>query len=80
MNEKLYKTIDKPDEIVPIETLSYKVFLKRKYKKKMPKMRKPIGTSIFMYTVTKYKTADKAINMGISNRSQPFNFKRKSLV
>ncbi|MDE6275096.1 MAG: hypothetical protein K2M75_01010 [Clostridia bacterium] len=46
----------------------------------MLNINKPIGTSIFTYTVTKYKTADKPTKSIISNKSKTFNFTRNSLV
>ena len=41
---------------------------------------KPIGTSVFTYTVTKNKIADNAANIKMSNKSHTFNFICISLV
>ena len=61
-------------------TVSWIGLLKRRYRKAEDNIRIPVGTNIFICTVVKCKTADKAINSGIAAKSDTFSFKCDSLV
>ena len=77
---KTYIAIDIANAIMLTVTVSETGLLKRRYKKTVTNSRIPAGTSIFICKVAKCKTADKAINSGIADKSKTFSFKRDSLV
>ena len=78
--QNTYMAIDTANAIMLTVTVSETGLLKRRYKKTVTNNRIPAGTSIFICTVAKCKTADKAINSGIADKSKTFSFKRDSLA